>query len=181
MKRAELEHLIRAASAITRERDLVIVGSQAILGSIPDAPIRAPELVRSLEADMYPLNQPDLADLIEGALGALSSFDSTFGYYADGVGPETAILPAGWQDRLVAVETPATGGGRGLCLEVHDLAISKLAAGREKDLEFVESMLAHRFTNTEILRARLRDTDRLDPAKRPLIQQWLGAREPRKE
>jgi hypothetical protein len=79
MKRAELEHLIRAASAITRERDLVIVGSQAILGSIPDAPTRAPELVRSLEADMYPLDRPELSDLIEGALGALSDFDSTFG------------------------------------------------------------------------------------------------------
>lgn len=180
MKRAELEHLIRAASAITRERDLVIVGSQAILGSIPDAPTRAPELVRSLEADMYPLDRPDLSDLIEGALGALSDFDSTFGYHADGVGPETAILPTGWKDRLVTVETPATGGGRGLCLEVHDLAISKLAAGREKDLEFVEAMMAHSLTNTEVLRERLRDTERLDQAKRPVIEQWLDAREPRK-
>jgi hypothetical protein len=80
----------------------------------------------------------------------------------------------------VAVETPATGGGRGLCLEVHDLAISKLAAGREKDLEFVEAMLAHSLTNIEVLRERLRDTERLDQAKRPVIEQWLDAREPRK-
>ncbi len=35
MNRAALEHLIRAASAITQERDLVIVGSQAILGTEP--------------------------------------------------------------------------------------------------------------------------------------------------
>lgn len=120
---------------------------------------------------MYPLNRPDLSDLIEGAWGALSDFDSTFGYYADGVGPGTAILPAGWIDRLVTVETPDTGGGRGLCLEVRDLAISKLAAGREKDLEFVEPMLAPSFTNTRIRRDRLCNTDRLDPAKRSFTQQ----------
>lgn len=85
MKRADLEHLIRAASAITKERDLVIVGSQAILASIPDAPSMAPELVRSMEADMYPRDRPELSELIEEALGAQSDFDSTFGYYADGL------------------------------------------------------------------------------------------------
>ncbi len=180
MKRDELEHLIRAASAITREQDLVIIGSQAILGSIPDAPSRAPELVRSLEADMYPLARPDLAELIEGALGAQSDFDSTFGYYADGVGPETAILPIGWKDRLVKVETPSTGGGRGWCLEVHDLASSKLAAGRQKDLEFVEAMLAHGFTNVTVLRERIRDTERLEQARRLVVKRWLDAHESKK-
>jgi len=179
MKRADLEHLIRAASAITKERDLVIVGSQAILGSIPDAPTKAPELVRSLEADMYPLLRPDLAELIEGSIGALSTFESTHGYYADGVGPETAILPRGWQDRLVPVETAATGGGRGLCLEVHDLACSKLAAGREKDLEFVDAMLKHGFTNVEVLRGRLQVTD-LESARRQSVDRWLDSRTPRK-
>jgi len=179
MKRADLEHLIRAASAITKERDLVIVGSQAILGSLPDAPMTAPELCRSLEADMYPLSRPDLAELIEGALGAQSAFDDTFGYYADGVGPETAILPSGWRDRLVTVETEATGSGRGLCLEIHDLASSKLAAGREKDLEFVDAMLAHRLTSVAILRARIQDTATLSPERRDIAQRWLDARDPK--
>lgn len=178
MKRADLEHLIRAASAITNQRDLVIIGSQAILGSVPNAPTTAPELCRSLEADMYPLSRPDLADLIEGAIGAQSDFDATFGYYADGVGPETAILPDGWEDRLVEIENLATGGGRGLCLERHDLAISKLSAGREKDFDFVEAMLRHDLTNTSILRARLSATPRLDPDRRPLIERWLTLHEP---
>lgn len=177
MKRADLEHLIRAASAITKQRDLVIIGSQAILGSIPNAPTTAPELCRSLEADMYPLSRPDLADLIEGAIGAQSDFDATFGYYADGVGPETAILPDGWEDRLVEIESPATGGGRGLCLERHDLAISKLSAGREKDFDFVEAMLRHDLTNASVLRERLSATPRLDPDRRPIIERWLGLHE----
>jgi len=180
MKRADLEHLIRAASAITMQRDLVIIGSQAILGSVPDAPTRAPELCRSLEADMYPLVRPDLAELIEGAIGAQSDFDSTFGYYADGVGPETAILPDGWQDRVVVVEGPATGGGRGLCLERSDLAVSKLAAGREKDLDFVETMLRYDLTDIATLRERLASTPRLEPARRPVIDRWLTSRDPGK-
>src|SRR2546423_11142619 len=41
----------------------------------------------------------------------------TFGYYAHGVGAETAILPAGWRERLVPVQNANTGGGSGLCLE----------------------------------------------------------------
>src|SRR5437763_1568132 len=46
---------------------------------------------------------------IDGAIGDGSPFDSTFGYYAHGVGPETATAPAGWQERLVRVEVPARG------------------------------------------------------------------------
>ncbi|WP_425067126.1 hypothetical protein [Reyranella sp.] len=113
MNRAALEHLIRAASAITQERDLVIVGSQAILGTMPMAPTVAPELCVSREADIYPMQRPELADLIDGAIGYGSAFDEQFGYYADGVGPETAVLPKCWQTRLVKVENENTGGGIG--------------------------------------------------------------------
>jgi hypothetical protein len=34
-----------------------------------------------------------------------------------------------------------TGGAIGWCLEPHDLAFSKLAAGREKDIAFVSALL----------------------------------------
>ena len=129
---------------------------------------------------MYPLVRPDLAELIDGALGAQSDFDARFGYYADGVGPETAILPDGWQDRLVAVESSATGEGRGLCLERNDLAVSKLAAGREKNLYFVEAMLRYNLTDIATLRERLTVPRRLEPARRPVIDRWLTARDPSK-
>ena len=112
-------------------------------------------------------------------MGALSDFDSTHGYHADGVGPETAILPSGWKDRLVKIENDNTGGGRGWCLEVHDLASSKLAAGREKDFDFVDAMLKHGFTSIPILRDRIRDTDRLEPARRDIVSRWLDARAPK--
>ena len=36
MQRHELEHLIRAAAAITNQYEIVVVGSQSILGAVPD-------------------------------------------------------------------------------------------------------------------------------------------------
>jgi hypothetical protein len=74
------------------------------------------------------------ADLVDGAIGELSNFHETFGCYAQGVSVSTAILPQGWRDRIVTFTTPSTAPGRGLCLDPHDCVVSKLVAGREKDL-----------------------------------------------
>jgi len=56
---------------------------------------------------------------------------------------------------LVAIQNENTGGGTGLCLEVHDLAVSKLVAGREKDLDFVGGLLRHRLAQPGIIQERL--------------------------
>jgi hypothetical protein len=152
MRRRELEHLIRAAAAITDQYEIMIVGSQSILGAVPDAPM---ELLQSMEADMYPLQRPDLADLIDGAIGELSPFEERFGYYAQGVGPETAVLPAGWEERRVKIQNENTDLRIGYCLEPHDLAASKLAAGRDKDWQFVEVMLRNRIADPQELKARV--------------------------
>lgn len=155
MKRSELEHLIRAAGKIAGERELVVIGSQAILGQFPDAP---PALLRSMECDLYPKRDPALADKVDGAIGEGSRFHEQFGYYAQGVGPGTATLPRGWQRRVVRVENANTGGYAGLCLEVHDLAVSKYVAGREKDLEFTRELARHGMTEKKILLTRLAAT-----------------------
>jgi hypothetical protein len=94
MRRDELEHVIGAAANITGEDEFVVIGSQAILASYPSAP---PELLISMEADVYPRQHPEKADDIDGTIGDGSQFHVTFGYYAHGVGPETAKAPAGWQ------------------------------------------------------------------------------------
>jgi hypothetical protein len=166
MRRSDLEHLIRAAGKIAGERELVIIGSQAVLGQFPEAPAA---LLRSMEADLYPLSRPELADKVDGAIGEGSKFHQTHGYYAQGVGPDTAILPKGWKQRLVRIENPNTGGIAGLCLEVHDLAISKYVAGREKDREFTRALVHHEMTDKETLLARLAMT-KLDPAVSTLVK-----------
>jgi hypothetical protein len=64
--------------------------------------------------------------LIDGSIGEGSPFNQTFGYYAHGVSEETAILPAGWKERLVMVQNANTGSGSGLCLEVQILPSQNL-------------------------------------------------------
>lgn len=165
MTRAQLEHLIRAASQIVDEQELIVLGSQSVLGSWPDAPA---SMRVSMEADMYPRYRPELADLIDGTIGELSPFHQTFGYYAHGVGPELAKLPKGWQERLVSVRNENTLGATGWCLELHDLLVSKLVAGREKDLQFARNAVDSGRAHLPLLRERLADTD-LDEAVRELV------------
>ncbi len=151
MTRSQLEHVLRAAAAISECSTIMVVGSQAILGEHPDAP---PELLVSMEVDIYPLERPERADLIDGAIGEVSAFHETFGYYAQGVGPETATLPRGWERRLVRiVASPAVG----LCPETHDLVLSKYAAGREKDRDYVRAAARHALVRQDVLLARLED------------------------
>lgn len=83
----DLEHTIRAAGSMADAPKLVIMCSQAILGGFPDSPA---ELTVSAEANTYPLDAPEKAALIDGSIGEKSPFHETFGYYAHGVGPETA-------------------------------------------------------------------------------------------
>jgi hypothetical protein len=124
----------------------MIVGSQSILGSVPN-----PEEIftMSAKADIYPLRAPELSDKIEGALGEGSQFRATYGYYAQDVGPETAILPSGWLERVHRVQNAATNGRVGYCLDVVDLFLSKAVAGRpagrEKDREFCMALLDHAY------------------------------------
>lgn len=170
MTRPQLEHILRAAGAITGADRFIVIDSQAVLGSFPDAPR---ELLMSVEADVLSPRSSEDTDLVEGSIGELSPFHRTFGYYAHGVGADTATLPKGWQDRLVKLNTPATGNVTGLCLDVHDLAVSKLVAGREKDASFVNTLVRERLADPDTIAARLADTA-LEPSVRARCLQALG-------
>jgi hypothetical protein len=139
MQRSQLEHLIRAAAEITNEYEFVVIGSQSIVGAVDSPPVQC---LLSMEADIYPLRNPELADLIDGAIGELSPFHQHFGYYAQGVGPRTAHLPRGWQQRLVRLQTAGTNGRVAYCLDPIDLFVSKACAAREKDAVFDRALLA---------------------------------------
>ena len=79
------------------------------------------------------------------------------------------MLPRGWQKRLVRIKNSNSGGVEGLCLEVHDLAISKYVAGREKDLAFTRELARHGLTNEPTLLERLSST-RLDSRLARLVK-----------
>jgi hypothetical protein len=95
MKREELEHIIRASGDITNQYEFVIIGSQSILGPLPNPP---DAFTVSMEADIYPLQSPELAGKIDGAIGEGSHFHKTHGYYAQGVWPEYSHFTHGLAD-----------------------------------------------------------------------------------
>jgi len=152
MTRDQLEHAIRAACDVADDNELFIFGSQSILGDYPNAP---PELRASVEVDVQPKNRPEAVDLIDGALGELSMFHETHGFYVQGVSIEVAQLPEGWEDRTHQVKDDNTRGNTGYCLEAHDLAASKLAAYRDKDRDFVRVLLIEQMIDADIFLHRI--------------------------
>ena len=166
----QLEHAIRAACAAIDDSEVIIFGSQAILGEFPDA---HPDLRQSMEADIAPKNFPERVELIEGSLGELSQFHQTHGFYVHGVPIEAATLPKTWASRMVKVQTPGTNGKTGWCIEGHDLAASKLVAFRDKDREFVRILLREHCVNATTLAARIRELPIADEAQQRLLT-WLG-------
>jgi hypothetical protein len=174
MNRDQLEHALRSACGIAGERDILVIGSQSILASFPEHMLPA-EATRSLEVDIGFFNDPDghKADLVEGRCGEDSDYSRMFGFAIDGVDLGTATLPDGWWDRLVDVENANTGGARGLCLEPHDCAVSKLVANRDKDRRFVAALLGAGLIYVDVLAERVGQTD-VPEAVRQRIRVWLA-------
>ncbi len=85
----------------------------------------------------------------------------TFGYYAQGVEPQTAILPEGWKQRFVSFSSPDTNDVKVLCLELHDLWVSKALAGNRK------------FVKSETLRDRLKMLKGQPTEKIAITQAWV--------
>ena len=117
MTRKQLEHVIRAAATIADDLEIVVIGSQAVLGQFPDAPA---DLRKSMEADVWPKNHPERWELVDGSI-----------------------------------------------------VISKYVAGREKDMEFVRTVIANGMVDEETLRAHLAGTV-VDEETRERIAAFIG-------
>ena len=129
--------------------------------------------IRSMEADVATLDGDETkSDLIDGNLGEGSQFHERYGFYAQGVSLKTAVLPAGWRDRLVLLDSVRTQPGRGRCLEPHDCVASKLVAGRAKDYEFSAALVTAGLIKLDVLRERVKRLD-IDEARRERIVAWV--------
>ena len=140
MRYDQLEHAIRAACDVSGDTELLIFGSQAILGSYPDAP---GSLRASIEVDVQSKNRPEMTDYIDGALGEDSQFHAS-----------------------------QPGGNKGLCIEAHDLAASKLVAYREKDRVFVATLLNEGLIDWQTLLERIAELPVTNPTRERLIK-WV--------
>ena len=134
MRKRELKLALRAAARVAGDHEFFLIGSQAVHACCGRPPA---EVTLSQECDLYPKNRPETANRLDAELGRGSRFARRQGFYVDVVTPELATLPTGWERRLRPLRA---GAVTAFCLEVHDLAVSKLAAGRLKDLEFVGAL-----------------------------------------
>lgn len=145
MQKSYLFDLISLVDNVLDESELpIIVGSQALFAQTDHPPLIVRE---SRECDFLLFGgRAAERDKINREYGVFSPFADEKGYYADALGLASVVLPDGWQDRLQPFLDPS-GRAVARCLEIYDLAASKIAAGRPKDLEF----LAYCFSSDLIL------------------------------
>ena len=170
MKKQQIDHVLRAAGRIRGEKQFIIIGSQSLHGKYPDL---ADEILKSAEVDLIAGKSGARTEWLN-AIGYLSSFHESFGYYADPVDEKTATLAKGWKGRLVNLPSGDTEGVKGLCLEPHDLAIAKYVASREKDRIFTRELVRRGLLSEERLRALLDQTP-VDPEERERILRQIAA------
>jgi hypothetical protein len=177
--REQLAHILRAASQIADEPNVVVLGSQSVLGTFDDK-VLPQEVIGSIEADVTFLDDPanEKSDMVEGAIGELSLFHETYSYYAEGVSTSTAILGIGWEERLVVFENESTKPGRGLCLEPHDCVAAKLAAWRTKDFEFAAALLRENLIDSVILIERIEALP-IAAGEKVRLLGWVRSRAPK--
>jgi hypothetical protein len=185
MRRDQLEHAIRTACQIIKKQEVIVVGSQAILGTFDESELPAAATM-SIEVDILPIADTNdetarLADLIEGVAGEFSPFEGLHGFSIDGADLETAVLPDGWRDRLVKVQNANTAAPTGeplftgWCLDKEDLCVAKLVALREKDRNFVAALLDAGLVNPDLMAARLSTMSGEHPAATDRALVWLSS------
>ena len=156
MNREQLAHVLRAASGIVDDPDILVIGSQSLLASYDEdeLPLAA---TTSMEVDLAYFDDADdlKADTVDGAIGELSPFHESFGYYAQGVSVRTAVLPNGWRDHVIHWSSNSTGRAHAVFLEPHDCVVAKLVARREKDRAFTQTLLQARLIDITTLRSRI--------------------------
>lgn len=141
MRKQAFVELIQRVRAITGTTELVVVGSHCLYAVTEDVP---DVVKRSVEADFllgpYSL---ELMVKVNALLGVTSAHFKERGYYADALGLASVTLPPGWNERLQPL-VDDSGQTIAHCLELYDVAVSKLMAGRDKDWLFLAYLLDER-------------------------------------
>lgn len=146
MRKSDLFELIAAIRSLAPDELPIIVGSQAVY-LVTNFP---PEIVRaSIECDFLLTGGKKQTRVeINKKLGVFSQFQIEHGFYADALGLGTVVLPTGWHERLQSLEDE-NGNIIAKAAEIHDIAVSKLIAGREKDFAFLKELFSHGYVSIE--------------------------------
>jgi hypothetical protein len=178
MNRQSLAHILRAACQVTGDPEVVVLGSQAILGTYDEDDLPAPATM-SMEADLAWLADSDKrerAEKVNGEIGEWSSFHEANGYYPEGISIETAVLPEGWRERLHTWDIKSSHPATPLFLDKHDLAASKLVRMEPKDVAFVGALLKNGLLDSGLIRERVALLpSNVSPVIRQRILTWLDS------
>lgn len=138
MRLAQLRHVILELGERFGINDFFVIGSAAILAAMPNPPEGALTATRDVDV-IAPGDDERLADQISWVMGEASDFDRDYGYYVEGVTSATpSFAPRDWKSRTISVRAKQYTAH---CMEAHDLVLSKLGIGREKDLEFASAVV----------------------------------------
>jgi hypothetical protein len=133
MRKRSIDHILRAAAAVTNQQRFVLVGSAAVIARAKNVPLG---MMFTPEIDIYAPEATDIelaSELIDGNIGQGSQFHQRFGDYGDGVSPATAKMPSDWMDRSIEYLGAECPGVVAVVPEENDVALAKLAAWRDKD------------------------------------------------
>lgn len=153
LSRANIDHLLRAAASICNVSRLVLVGSGAVIATARHIPAR---MMLTKEVDLYIDGDDALTDQIAGSIGEGSPFHNHFGYYADSVGPNTAVLPLRWRSRCV-IHKVAGHDVEAVCPSSNDIAVAKMCAFREKDVAWLREALQSGIAKTATMQAYVQE------------------------
>jgi len=149
MKHAELEDLLRELGRVLGKCELAMIGSQCVHAATDTPPA---EVLMSRECDILVEDSDPVRERIDTELGETSPYHEEHGTFIDTVSPSFPFLPDDWERRANML---ASGDMKIRCLELHDLVLSKLAAGRLKDNELIAALIHYKLVDVEILRARI--------------------------
>ena len=141
---------MRAAGALAERKTFILFGSQTVHALTDNPPA---EVLMSRECDVWLDEEPALQAVLKRGLGADSFFHLVKGFYLDPLPPDLPLVPAGWPERL---QTLMVDDIAVRCLEIHDLIVSKLAAGRLKDYEFIAAVLMAKLARADEVPRRIR-------------------------
>lgn len=159
----KLAHLVRMAQALAPQQRIVLFGSMCVLVKYPGIAEETALYQITYDADFIP--EPwddDLGKFMNDTMGKESDFRDRYTYYADIVRPAAfEQFPPGFQDRLV----PIDGFQNAYALEIHDMAVAKLWAGRPKDIALLGALLHLGKIDQDTMAKRLWDT--------PMEEKWI--------
>ena len=143
MQREQFHELLTRAAEVCDRKELVVFGSQSVHAVTTSPPV---EVLVSAECDLWFRDEPETVSRLSAELGKDSAFAKEAGVYADPLPPDLPMVPVGWEKRLVTYQAADVTVR---CLEIHDLIVTKLSAGRLKDYEFIAAVLMRRLANKD--------------------------------